>query len=173
MPPPPPPPPPVKPVEKPGECPPQNGIGGCVVLCNSDEECADDLKCCGSCPKQCTAPLIPGKPVKPKPSPAPKPKPLPRPLPGRRWVRWGGVLQQCTYQQTKNSFYLQVSPFTHTVFCSNQARRLPESEWLFIWQNLLLQGLQKPVCASARILLWLQPIQKSRLKSCPLCSSRE
>jgi hypothetical protein len=41
---------------KPGSCPPPSGmIGICIARCSTDNDCAGDQKCCGSCPRQCSS----------------------------------------------------------------------------------------------------------------------
>ncbi|XP_046553856.1 perlwapin-like [Haliotis rubra] len=47
------------PMNKPGSCPVQDGLGACVVSCNNDADCFGNQKCCGSCPRQCTDPAPP------------------------------------------------------------------------------------------------------------------
>lgn len=49
----------VRSTEKPGSCPPPSGMMGiCIARCTDDSDCAGDSKCCGSCPRRCSKPLI-------------------------------------------------------------------------------------------------------------------
>ncbi|XP_067947769.1 cysteine-rich motor neuron 1 protein-like isoform X1 [Watersipora subatra] len=46
-----------------GECPAPSGlIGICVAECTTDDECASNEKCCGSCPRRCTPAVNVNKP---------------------------------------------------------------------------------------------------------------
>ncbi len=44
---------------KPGSCPPPSGMMGiCIARCSTDNDCAGDQKCCGSCPRRCIQAIL-------------------------------------------------------------------------------------------------------------------
>ncbi|XP_046553956.1 perlwapin-like [Haliotis rubra] len=49
------------PKNKPGSCPvpKPDQFGISIAECSTDVDCEGDLKCCGSCPKECTTPVTP------------------------------------------------------------------------------------------------------------------
>lgn len=49
----------VRSVEKPGSCPPPSHMMGiCIARCTTDDDCPGENKCCGSCPRQCSAAIF-------------------------------------------------------------------------------------------------------------------